>query len=561
MAKINIYFDGTNYSIEESEIAETLTALKEHLSSTMSGEGATINLGGVEYNIDSAKLETAKSDFISHLGTIEGEGSKVNIGGIEYSVDNSKIENVFGKLKEMFDSLNVKPSLAAGLYQTGAIALYEEQGAEAIEGMLTTSWEDLLATGDIKVEDGLLSTNYNWDDWENSANNILSGDLVLPNDGSITTLGGFSREDWEGAVAFLECYNLTGIIIPDSVVNIGECAFNSCESLTIVTFYNNSQLISIGAGAFEYCELLTSIKIPNNTSSIGKNAFGGSAITNITIPSNVQIIDDYAFNYCEALEEVNIENDSKLTIIGESAFEGCENLININIPDSVTTIGESAFRKCSIAKITLPTNLTDLGRLAFYDCRYVTNIEYNACELADINYQDSIFYWAGGKSDGVTVSFGEKVTKIPDNLFHETYASYTPKITNVIFANNSVCESIGNYAFYCCSSLTSVTIPNSVTSIGHSAFNGCSSLTNITIPNSVTSIGNSAFRSCSNLTSITIPNSVTSIGEYAFYNCNSLTSITFNGTTSQWNVITKGDDWNRNVPATHVHCLDGDVAL
>ena len=86
--------------------------------------------------------------------------------------------------------------------------------------------------------------------------------------------------------------------------------------------------------------------------------------------------------------------------------------------------------------------------------------------------------------------------------------------------------SIGDYAFYDCSNLTSVTIGNSVTSIGGGAFRGCSGLTSVTIPNSVTSIGNGAFSNCSGLTSVTIPNSVTSIGDWAFMGCSDLISVT-----------------------------------
>ena len=115
--------------------------------------------------------------------------------------------------------------------------------------------------------------------------------------------------------------------------------------------------------------------------------------------------------------------------------------------------------------------------------------------------------------------------------------------------------SIGRSAFSGCSSLTSVTIPNSVTSIGRSAFSGCSSLTNVTIPNSVTSIGDTAFFGCSSLTNVTIPNSVTSIGDYAFNSCDSLTDVYFTGSEQEWKAMEIGE-YNDPLLNATIHFAD-----
>ena len=121
---------------------------------------------------------------------------------------------------------------------------------------------------------------------------------------------------------------------------------------------------------------------------------------------------------------------------------------------------------------------------------------------------------------------------------------------------NSVTD-IGNNAFYDCSALVSVTIPNSLTSIGEYIFTNCSSLTSVTIPNSVTSIGRQTFFGCSSLTSITIPNSVTSIGESAFYGCSKLTKVTCEATE----VPSLGSDMFKNVPVSSATLYVPDAAL
>ena len=178
-----------------------------------------------------------------------------------------------------------------------------------------------------------------------------------------------------------------------------------------------------------------------------------------------------------------------VTSIGEEAFRYCSSLTSITIPNSVTSIGTSAFYYCSaLSSITIPNSVTSIGGSAFYGCSALPVVD-------NLRYADTYLVEAVDKS----------------------LSSYTIKAGT---------KWIGYKAFYECTSITSITIPNSVTNIGGYAFRGCSSLTSITIPNSVTSIGRSAFEDCSSLTSITIPNSVTRIGDWTFSGCSSLRDIT-----------------------------------
>ena len=136
---------------------------------------------------------------------------------------------------------------------------------------------------------------------------------------------------------------------------------------------------------------------------------------------------------------------------------------------------------------------------------------------------DYAFYGCSGLT---SLTIPSSVTSIGGEAFRDCSGLTSLTIPSSV-------TSIGDSAFFGCSSLTSLTIPSSVTSIGNNAFYGCSSLTSLTIPSSVTSIGYAAFSDCSSLTSLTIPSSVTSIGDYAFFGCSSLTSLTIpSGVTS-----------------------------
>ena len=157
-----------------------------------------------------------------------------------------------------------------------------------------------------------------------------------------------------------------------------------------------------------------------------------------------------------------------------------------------------------------------------YKASYSGSVEIpSSIVINEVEYKiASIGEYAFYNCTGLTsITIPNSVTNIGEWAFHSCSG-----LTSITIPNSVT--SIGDYTFQVCSNLTSITIPNSVTSIGNGAFHSCSGLTSITIPNSVTSIGGSAFSHCSGLTSITIPNSVTSIGDYAFYDCSGLTSIT-----------------------------------
>lgn len=312
---------------------------------------------------------------------------------------------------------------------------------------------------------------------------------------SVTIPDGVTRI---GEYAFCDCTGLTCVTIPDSVTSIGSSAFAGCSGLTSVTI---SQLgVNSFRDVFSGYNAL-SVNMSDSVTSIGNSAFSGCrGLACITIPDGVTSIGEYAFYGCSGLTSVTLGKD--ITSIGWCAFYGCSGLTCVSIPDSVTSIDGKVFSFCSgLTNITIPDSVTRMGVGVFSGCSSLVTM---------------------------TLPFYGR-TRASNEGFYSLFGSYADDPSIIPGSLKEVIltdvEIIGSSAFYGCSSLTSVVIPNGVTNIGNWAFHNCSGLTSVTIPGSVTSIGNDAFRDCSGLTSVTIGNSVTSIGEDAFSGCSGLTSV------------------------------------
>ena len=297
------------------------------------------------------------------------------------------------------------------------------------------------------------------------------------------------------------------------VTGIGNAIDNE---IIIPKLYNNLPVKEIGESAFYNCTSLTSIYIQDSVTSIGESAFRGcTSLTSITIPfvgATLNGTENTHFGYIfggtsyydnyscipESLKKVIITGGSS---IGGGAFYECTSLTSIYILDGVTNIGRSAFKGCtSLESIEIPNSVTSIEEAALFEAAFFscTSLKYNIYDNAK---------YLGNKANPylfLVSAIDKNITKCKINE--------KTKIIEI-------------FAFYNCTSLASIEIPNSVTSIGGYAFYGCSSLTSVEIGDSVTSIGSHAFYDCTSLTSVEIGDSVTSIGLYAFYGCSSLISI------------------------------------
>lgn len=332
-----------------------------------------------------------------------------------------------------------------------------------------------------------------------------------------------------GTFCFDRCTNLTNIEIPNSVLWIRGNAFVKCTSLTSIEIPNSVSVIEWGA--FADCTGLTNVKLGNSVSDLYQNAFSGcSNLTNIVV--------DEGNYYYDSRENCNaiIETNSNTLIVG------CKGTI---IPNTVTKIGDDAFKDRNLTTIELPDQITSIGKRAFGDNKELRSIRclakkppyfqsandasFSDCR-EDLQVQvpeEAMEEYKSSSWDHFTITkiypyhYGDYIT--------EDYNDYSFKFTANPFYDGFVVTSETKPE-----NATEIIIPSTiefqggeypVTYIGDSTFYNCTSLSNIEIPESITHIGKYAFYDCTSLSNIEIPEFVTSIGSYAFAGCNNLKSI------------------------------------
>ena len=235
----------------------------------------------------------------------------------------------------------------------------------------------------------------------------ISGEGEMESYSSVNKNGWITTAPWQNRASTL--------IIQEGVTSIGGCAFFYCTGLTSVTIPDS--VTSIGEDAFYHCTGLTSMTIGSGVTSIGSFAFRGcTGLTSVTIPDSVTSIGSSAFSDCTGLKSVTIGNS--VTSIGECAFKDCTGLTSVAIPNSVTSIVGRAFSGCTdLTSVTIGTGVVSIGEEAFGNCEAMTELKYNAKAAVDVSA--NAFASTGVDSDGIDVTFGKSVKKLPSYLFPE----------------------------------------------------------------------------------------------------------------------------------------------
>lgn len=334
-----------------------------------------------------------------------------------------------------------------------------------------------------------------------------------------------------GSQAFEDCKNLSSVLLPDKFIEISGTTFRNTpvrkNNIIDGIFYLGEYCLDVDdenalpqdlyirentkyiSRLVSYSTCLDSITFPASVVKIGQAAFNGCNVKKIYTNSNLREIQDYAFAFCENLEEIKLHEG--LDYIGYNAFSGCIKLKEINIPVTVETIRSSAFSDCdSVVSVNITSN--NFESSVFQNCDNIETVIIGD-NVTDLSNAICMFQNCGSLKH---ITFGRSLKKIPSN-----------------FASGSA--------------LTELYIPSNIENVD-GAFSNCINLEKVILSEGVKTLGMHAFDGCENLSEIYIPRSLCSI-TYGFNNCKALTDVYYGGTQEEWQKIvmsTYGNDYLLN---------------
>ncbi|MBR5506860.1 MAG: leucine-rich repeat protein [Clostridia bacterium] len=392
-----------------------------------------------------------------------------------------------------------------------------------------------------KIYKGNFGSNITWELYEEQMKLVLTGSGAMSSQYVSNNIPWYSYRHLIKSVEF-----------DNRITSVGQYAFYNCTNLESVAF--STGITKIEDRAFMGCSSLNGVTLPNSLTTIASNAFRDcTSLDEIIVPESVTSLGTYAFSGCTSMKNAIVS--TKCSYTNTYLFYNCTGLESVTIGEGITKISQATFKNCTALKeVYLPKSLTIIDKEAFYDCKNLANIYFAGNQNAwNAITKNTNWAYNAGKSTSkgtYTVNYGE-----------ENYLSGTcgDNITWIYWEKNKTLEISGNgemtnwtssssVPWYSCSrAIETIVIDGEITNVGNYAFFYCSSLKNISLPESISVIGTYAFAYCSSLKSINLPKGLTSIGSSAFFSCSALSDVYYAGNEISWGNVANSSSWNCGV--------------
>ncbi len=408
-------------------------------------------------------------------------------------------------------------------------------------GRKTTNGTYTLYPVEEKIYKGYFGTNITWELYEEQMK------LVLTGSGAMSSQYVSNNTPW-----YSYRHLIKSVEFDSRITSVGQYAFYNCTNLESVAF--PTEITKIEDRAFMGCSSLNGVTLPNSLTTIASNAFRDcSSLEEITVPESVTSLGTYAFSGCTSMKNAVVS--AKCSYTNTYLFYNCTGLESVTINEGITKISQATFKNCTALKeVYLPKSLTILDKEAFYDCKNLADIYFAGNQNAwNAITQNTNWAYNAGKSTSkgtYTINYGEEnylSGKCGDNI---TWIYREKNKTLEISGSGKMTDwtSSSSVPWNSCSrAIETIVIDGEITNVGNYAFFYCSSLKSVSLPESISTIGSDAFAYCSSLKSINLPKGLTSIGSSAFFLCSALSDIYYAGSEIAWGNVAVGSSWNSNV--------------